>query len=88
MSQSVGGSTAGGTSCTEVLALLSEFVDGELGGASRERVEAHLRGCAACARFGSEFKALVSALRGNRARWAKLPEGLRERLRKAIQRAP
>ncbi len=71
-----------------MLALLSDFVDGERGGAARGRVEEHLRGCGACARFGSEFKALVDALHGNRARWTKLPQGFGERLRKVIQGAP
>jgi anti-sigma factor RsiW len=88
MSRNVGETTAGGISCSEVLAILSDFVDGELGDAARERVEEHLRGCGACARFGSEFKALLDALHGNRARWAKLPRGFRERLRKVIQGAP
>lgn len=53
----------GGLWCTEVLAHLSEYVDGELDAALVARVEAHLAGCDACTRFGGEFGALVAALR-------------------------
>ncbi len=85
MSPSFGGTSVGGISCAEVLELLSEFVDGELDSPVREKVEEHLRGCEACSRFGSDFKALLSVLRRNRARWATLPEGFRERLRRIIE---
>jgi anti-sigma factor RsiW len=53
----------GGLRCSEVLAVLSEFVDGELGQSASERVLAHLRGCDTCERFGGEFSGLVKNLR-------------------------
>jgi anti-sigma factor RsiW len=52
-----------GLRCSEVLALLSDYLDRELGAADREGVEAHLRGCDRCARFGGELRATVRALR-------------------------
>ena len=43
-----GESMAGGLSCPEVVALLSDFVDGELAGKERGQIEEHLRCCNAC----------------------------------------
>jgi anti-sigma factor RsiW len=48
------------------------------------RVEEHLRGCDACARFGGEFGATVRALREHLARPAEVPREVAERLRKAL----
>lgn len=53
----------GGLFCFEVLAKLSDFVDGELEEGEREKIERHLAGCDACTRFGGEFGAVVRALR-------------------------
>lgn len=55
----------GGLSCSEVLARLSDYVDGDLPAAERARVDEHLRGCDACARFGGEFRSTVQALRAH-----------------------
>ena len=52
-----------GISCNAVLAVLSDYLDGDLAPAERDRVEAHLRGCDACARFGGELRATIRALR-------------------------
>jgi anti-sigma factor RsiW len=52
----------GGLRCFEVLALLSEYVDGELDAATLSKVQAHLAGCDACTKFGGEFSAVVGAL--------------------------
>ena len=53
----------GGVTCFEVLAQLSDYVDGELSADARSKVEAHLAGCDACTKFGGEFGAVVTALR-------------------------
>ena len=53
----------GGLFCFEVLAQLSDYVDGELPAAGKAKIEAHLAGCDACTRFGGEFGAVVKALR-------------------------
>ncbi|MHB8923599.1 MAG: zf-HC2 domain-containing protein, partial [Thermoleophilia bacterium] len=34
--------------CEEIIALLSPYIDGELGGGDKERVESHLEGCTFC----------------------------------------
>ncbi|HMV65454.1 MAG TPA: zf-HC2 domain-containing protein [Myxococcota bacterium] len=53
----------GGLRCLEVLDRLAEYVDGDLAPAERARVEAHLVGCDACARFGGAYADLVAVLR-------------------------
>ena len=73
-----------GISCGEVLDRLSAYVDGELSAEERATVEAHLRGCEVCERFGGEFKATVRALREHLLRPAKLPVAVRDRLRAAL----
>ena len=52
-----------GLRCSEVLAELSDYLDGDLEAARRARIEAHLQGCDACERFGASFTAAVHALR-------------------------
>jgi anti-sigma factor (TIGR02949 family) len=75
-----------GLSCSDVLARLSDYVDGELAEAERARVEEHLRGCDGCARFGGEFSATVRALRAHLARPQAVPRALADRLRRALDR--
>jgi anti-sigma factor (TIGR02949 family) len=77
-----------GLSCSEVLARLSDYVDDELAAAERARVEAHLAECDGCARFGGEFAATVGALHAHFAGAARVPEHLRERLRRALDADP
>ncbi len=55
--------SVGGLKCFEVLARLSDYVDGELAPADKQQVDAHLAGCDACTRFGGEFGAVVKGLR-------------------------
>jgi anti-sigma factor (TIGR02949 family) len=74
----------GGLSCGEVLAVLSDYLDGDLDPGVRARVEEHLRGCEGCARFGGEFQATVRALREHLSAAAPLPAGLRERIHRAL----
>jgi anti-sigma factor RsiW len=75
-----------GLSCSEVLALLSDYLDDDLAAEPRRRVEDHLRGCEGCARFGGQFRATVTALRAHLGRAEQLPEGVLERLRVALDR--
>lgn len=53
----------GTLSCFEVLARLSDYLDGDLEAADRAEVERHLAGCDECTRFGGEFAEVVTALR-------------------------
>ena len=73
-----------GLSCGDVLARLSDDLDGDLPAEDRAQVEGHLRGCEGCARFGGEFRSTVRALRAHLARADRLPEPLLRRLRLAL----
>lgn len=73
-----------GLSCSAVLAVLSDYLDGDLAPRDRHQVEEHLRGCDGCARFGGEFKTVVHALRSHLLNPGGLPSSLRDRLRAAL----
>lgn len=53
----------GGIRCLEVLALLSDYLDGEVDAPTRQIIEAHLRGCDWCEKFGGGFTEVVRNLR-------------------------
>lgn len=53
----------GGLRCSEVLEDLSNYVDGELPAGKREQIEAHLKECSVCERFGGEFAQMVATVR-------------------------
>lgn len=67
-----------GLTCRQVLERLSDYVDRELTGESRAVVEAHLRGCEECLRFGGAIGSMVAAIRGGLV--AELPQGASQRL--------
>lgn len=73
-----------GIACGQVLARLSDYLDGDLSSPETAQIEEHLRGCDGCARFGGEFRGVVGALREHLTRSRSLPAGFRERLRKAM----
>lgn len=52
-----------GLRCSEVLAQLSDYIDGELGTAEVKHIEEHLLGCPNCERFGKNFGSMVVSLR-------------------------
>lgn len=52
-----------GMRCSEVLAVLSDYLDDELGFTDRARVEQHVRACSVCERFGGRFSHVMHALR-------------------------
>ena len=52
-----------GIACSQVLAGLSDYFDGELAPEVASQVEAHVRQCDNCARFGGAFTAIVTGLR-------------------------
>jgi anti-sigma factor RsiW len=76
-----------GLRCAEVLADLSEYVDRRLPRSRTEQVEAHLRGCDWCERFGGEFAGAVAALRADLATVEPVPEPVRARLRLRLRTA-
>jgi len=53
----------GGLTCFEVLAQLSDLLDGTLAAPQRQRVELHVAGCGDCARFGGAVARLIAGLR-------------------------
>lgn len=55
-------STVGGIRCDAVLGDLSDYLDGSLPQARAATIDAHLKGCPQCARFGGEFAQMLSAL--------------------------
>lgn len=57
-----------GLRCRDVLADLSEFLDGNLGAERVAAIQAHLSGCDTCARFGGNVGEIVAALRSEGAR--------------------
>jgi anti-sigma factor RsiW len=71
-----------GLRCSVVMERLSDYVDGELAPDARAQVEAHVRGCDWCERFGGEFASAVRALRERLM--TDLPDGARERLRRRL----
>jgi anti-sigma factor (TIGR02949 family) len=77
-----------GLSCGEVLAHLSDYLDGELEAPFRQRLEAHLAGCEGCARFGGELQATVRALKLRLSSGAALPARVRERLHRSLDGEP
>lgn len=55
-----------GLRCRDVLASLSEFLDGTLASDRVAAIQAHLEGCSTCAQFGTEMSHLLSSLRAGR----------------------
>ena len=73
-----------GIRCSNVLEVLSEFVDGELPQPERERVIAHLRGCDWCEKFGGRFAAVIASLRRALQDAVPLRAEVRSRLRERL----
>lgn len=72
--------------CDAAFRRLYDYLDGELAPPDLAAIDAHLAICARCsAEFGFESKVL-DAIR-SRARDARLPAGLRDRIRAALDRA-
>ncbi len=69
----------GGIRCTEVLARLSDYVDGTADADLRARIEAHVAGCSWCEAFGGAFGATVAQIRAQ-VSGTDAPEAARERL--------
>jgi len=78
----------GGIRCSEVLDHLSEYLDDEADEALRGRVEAHLRGCDWCERFGGQFGEVVGQVRKSLGDEPEsMPPDVADRLSKALDDA-
>ncbi len=76
-----------GLSCREVLADLSELLDGGLAPDRVAAIHAHLSACDTCARFGGSVTEIVSALRTQRERGPVMAPGDLEVLRARVQQS-
>jgi anti-sigma factor RsiW len=74
-----------GLRCGEVLADLSDYLDGQLTAERRAQIDAHLRGCANCERFGGEFSAAIAALRRTLTEPQPLEQDVAARLRNRLR---
>ena len=75
-----------GIRCIEVLGLLSDYLDGEVSREDRERIEAHLRGCDQCERFGGQVSSIVKSLRITLRDPEPLDEGVAQRLQDRLKK--
>ncbi|MCA9521702.1 MAG: zf-HC2 domain-containing protein [Myxococcales bacterium] len=74
----------GGIRCHEVLERLSAYLDRELGDADVARIEAHLRSCDWCERFGGAMQQLIGELRVTLRVPDPLDDAVRERLARRL----
>ena len=68
--------------CEEARMLSSDYIDGELEPALRQKIRAHLADCPLCAAFIETLRATIEALRGVPSQ--PVPDGFRRRLRQHI----
>lgn len=69
--------------CHEVLAGLTEYVEGGLDAETRRKVEAHVQQCHRCERFGGAFAAAIRGIRNHASKHpsSEILERLQSRLR-------
>jgi anti-sigma factor RsiW len=72
--------------CEEARTLVHAYIDGELDLVRSLEVEAHVNGCAACAREQASLRALRTAF-GNSALYHEAPASLERRVRAAVRDA-
>lgn len=75
-----------GIRCTQVLAGLSDYLDGELEPEVVEQVQAHLRGCDWCERFGAQMSSVVKQLRSELSPAEAIGEDVEARLMARLAR--
>lgn len=75
-----------GLTCGQVMAVLSEVVDGGIAPALGAQVEAHVAGCGQCARFGAQFVTLLGAMREQLGRPDEVPADVLARVRAVLPR--
>jgi anti-sigma factor RsiW len=75
-----------GIRCSGVLELMPDYLDSALEPTLRAQLEAHVRGCEWCARFGGTYAAAVAALRQRLEQPEAVPPATRAALRDRLAR--
>lgn len=76
-----------GIRCGEVLEILPDYLEGTLDPDRLEQVQAHLKGCDWCERFGGAYAGAVGALRRELGAAPPLTAGQRGRLQALVLEA-
>ena len=79
------GRVVAGLSCPQVLERLADYVDGDVDAATKEAIEAHLRGCDECTKFGGEYIEVVKGLKKQLGAAEDVPASAAERLDKLFE---
>jgi len=74
-----------GIRCTEVLARLSDYLDGDLSAEQVATVQAHLRGCDWCERFGDQMSEVVTRLKAELGPAEPADDAVTERLLERLE---
>lgn len=75
----------GEVSCSDVEALMSDYVDNDMAPSVRRRLEHHMAQCESCSQCRSDFLTIRAVARELGARTETLPAGVEQRLRLALQ---
>lgn len=77
----------GGLTCGQVLEQLPDYLEDTLRPELREQIEAHLRGCDVCERFGGSYAGVVTVLRRELGGAEPLAGGVEQRLERQLSGA-
>ena len=67
-----------------VLAMLGDYVDDDVAAGDRARMDAHLRECTVCERFGGRYAGVVQAARARLGAAPAVDPAQLERIRRAL----
>lgn len=70
-----------GLTCSEVLADLSAYLDGELEPGRKAQIEGHVSECQTCASFGASFGSLLADVRARMTQPEPVPADVEARLK-------
>jgi len=73
-----------GATCSDILAGISAYLDGDLGATACDAIEQHCQGCAQCATLVSGLRETIGLCR--QAASTPMPEDVRQRARASVQR--
>jgi len=73
-----------GLKCSDVMADLSRYLDGDLPPVRAAQIEAHVSQCQQCARFGASFASLIDQVRDRLRTPDPVPSDVAARLQMAL----